>query len=76
MKKCVLTFLLGLTLIGICACANDTSKEATSSVETVIEEARQKGATEISLDATDMGRTLYEALGFMTSDSGMVMELN
>lgn len=45
-------------------------------IEILIEEARQKGATEISLDATDMGRPLYEVLGFTASDSGMVMKLN
>jgi len=44
-------------------------------VEMLIEESREKGVTEISLDATDMGRPLYESLGFHPSDSAMVMEL-
>ena len=43
-------------------------------VEILIEEA--KGVTEISLDATEIGRPLYEVLGFQASDSCMVMELN
>ena len=44
-------------------------------VELLIEEARTQGVTEISLDATDMGRPLYEALGFKASDEAMVLNL-
>ena len=44
-------------------------------VEILIEEAKENGVTEISLDATKMGRPLYEALGFKASDSCMTMEL-
>lgn len=44
-------------------------------VELLIEEAKENSVTEISLDATAMGRPLYEALGFAASDSCMVMEL-
>lgn len=44
-------------------------------VEILIEEARTKGVTEISLDSTMMGRPLYEALGFTANDAGMVLEL-
>lgn len=44
-------------------------------VEMLIEEAKKKGVTEISLDATQMGRALYEAIGFENSSAGMVMEL-
>ena len=44
-------------------------------VKLLIEEAREKGCTEISLDATEQGRFLYTQLGFTTNDSGMVLEL-
>lgn len=45
-------------------------------VEILMEEAREKGATEISLDATEMGRPLYESLGFEASCSAMVMKID
>jgi len=41
----------------------------------LIDEARKKGVTEISLDATQMGRPLYEVLGFEASSEGMVMKI-
>ena len=44
-------------------------------VNMLIEEAREKGCTEISLDATEQGRFLYTQLGFTANDSGMVLEL-
>ena len=44
-------------------------------VQLLIDEAKKKGCTEISLDATEMGRPLYESLGFTASESGMVMNL-
>lgn len=44
-------------------------------VEILIDEAKENGVTEISLDATEMGRPLYELLGFKASDSCMVMDL-
>ena len=46
-----------------------------SMIKMLIEEAKEKGVTEISLDATQMGRPLYESLGFKASCTGMVMEL-
>lgn len=42
----------------------------------LIDEAKEKGATEISLDATKEGRTLYKKLGFTDSDECMVLNLN
>ena len=44
-------------------------------VEIIIDEAKDNGVTEISLDSTEMGRPLYEALGFTASNECMVMEL-
>ena len=44
-------------------------------VEILIDEAKENGVTEISLDTTEKGRPLYESLGFKSSDSCMVMNL-
>ena len=41
-------------------------------VQMLMEEAKDRGVTEISLDATASGRPLYESLGFKTSDECMV----
>lgn len=41
----------------------------------LIREAKEKGVTEISLDATEAGRELYKKLGFTTSDEAMVLNL-
>lgn len=44
-------------------------------VELLIDEARKKDCTEISLDATEQGRFLYTQLGFTANESGMVLNL-
>lgn len=44
-------------------------------VERLIQEARARGVTEISLDATESGRLLYERLGFTVSQECMVLNL-
>jgi hypothetical protein len=44
-------------------------------VELLIDEAKSKGCTEISLDDTEQGRFLYTQLGFTANNNGMVLNL-
>ena len=44
-------------------------------IEMLIDDAGKRGVTEISLDATEEGRPLYEKLGFHASEECMVMDL-
>lgn len=47
---------------------------ARRTLELLVDEARSRGVTAISLEATDMGRTLYEKFGFVPM--GAEMELS
>lgn len=44
-------------------------------LELLIEEAKSRKVTEISLDATEKGRSLYESMGFCCNASAMTMKL-
>ncbi|MCR5288415.1 MAG: GNAT family N-acetyltransferase [Treponema sp.] len=44
-------------------------------VEILIEEAKAKHCTEISLDATEQGRSFYLGLGFTPNEQGMILNL-
>ncbi len=45
-------------------------------MEMLITEARDRGVTEFSLDATESGRPLYEKCGFKESDECMTLTFN
>lgn len=42
----------------------------------LINEAKKKDVTEISLDATESGKPLYESCGFVKNRNGMILTLN
>lgn len=44
-------------------------------MQELIAEAKKKGVTELSLDATEEGRALYEKCGFTASEEGMVLAI-
>ena len=44
-------------------------------VNFLIEEAKSRGVTEISLDATEMGHYLYKSLGFNENTASMTINL-
>lgn len=44
-------------------------------IEFLEAEAKERGVTEISLDATDDGRKLYETMGWHTNNEAMVKDL-
>lgn len=44
-------------------------------VNILIDEAKQRSVTEISLDATQVGRALYQKCGFVDSEECMVLNL-
>ena len=44
-------------------------------VNMLIDEARKRRATEVSLDATEAGRFLYRKCGFKDSEEGMILAL-
>lgn len=44
-------------------------------VNILIDEAKERGCTEISLDATEMGRPLYKKVGFGENTAAMNLEL-
>jgi len=45
-------------------------------VQRLMDEARARGVTEISLDSTEAGRPLYASLGFLPNKEGMVYLMN
>ncbi|MCQ2577411.1 MAG: GNAT family N-acetyltransferase [Treponema sp.] len=48
---------------------------AAKMVTMLIDEAKARGATEVSLDATEAGKPLYKSLGFTENTAGMTLKL-
>lgn len=48
----------------------------TTLLNLLIDEAKNRGVTEIRLDATENGRKLYKAAGFVPTDEGMTLDIN
>lgn len=46
-------------------------RAGTEDLELLVEEAKKKGISHISLEATDMGRPLYERFGFIKMNHEM-----
>lgn len=44
-------------------------------IDLLVDEAKERGVTEISLDATDDGRKLYEAMDWRTNTEAMAKDL-
>lgn len=44
-------------------------------IELLVDEAKERGVTEISLDATDDGRKLHEAMGWHENSEAMEKDL-
>lgn len=44
-------------------------------MEMLILEAKQRGISEISLDATELGKPLYKKCGFVNTQEGMVLNI-
>lgn len=44
-------------------------------IKLLVDEAKERGVIEISLDATDDGRKLYEATGWHKNSEAMVKDL-
>ncbi len=45
-------------------------------VQFLIDEAKERGITEISLDSTEMGHPLYKSMGFNNNADGMTLQLS
>ena len=48
----------------------------TTLMNLLIDEAKNRGVTEIRLDSTESGRKLYKAAGFRQTEEGMVLDIN